>query len=166
LELAKAGAHRAAEQLEAARIYVHGLDTQLVSARSWITENPADAATFPAYRECWSIQQRSARNALDAAGRQLLTLHADLLEKQRKVRLLERLRERRFEGWSTEMLTEQENFAAEAYLAQFGIAARSPVDPPVPSIEHLGYKHRTACGDSVLVESGYGFGLSRCIGEE
>jgi len=42
-----------------------------------------------------------------------------VLEAQRRVRLLERLRERRFSEWEAELNRELEALAAESYLARW-----------------------------------------------
>lgn len=44
--------------------------------------------------------------------------HATLTEAERKVRLLEHLREKRLSEWKTEVAREEEAFAAEAFLAR------------------------------------------------
>jgi predicted transcriptional regulator len=46
-----------------------------------------------------------------------------LVEAERKVKLLEKLRTKRLDEWENEMLKEQETFAADAYLARWVISS-------------------------------------------
>ena len=50
--------------------------------------------------------------------------HRNLLEARRRVRILEKFRDRQLAEWKSELNREVENFASEAYLAQWNRRAR------------------------------------------
>jgi flagellar export protein FliJ len=84
--------------------------------------NANEIATLPDY-------QRGAKHRLlklDRMKQDLLKRTQDqsraTLEAERKVKLLEKLREKRFKEWNSEMQKEQENFAADAYLSRWTVS--------------------------------------------
>jgi len=82
----------------------------------------SDGADLQAHAACLDrIERRSAglqkrRAELET---RLAAQQKRLLDAQRRCRLLERLRARRYEEWQTETARELENFAAEMHLARW-----------------------------------------------
>jgi flagellar export protein FliJ len=107
------------EQLErhAAELAKEALLTRrLILAQPLVTAG--EIATMPDY-------QRGAEQRLQKFDRQRQDLlkkvqdqQGRTIEAERKVKLLEKLRGQRFDEWNSLMQKEQENFAADAYLAR------------------------------------------------
>jgi hypothetical protein len=83
-----------------------------------------------------AFQARVARqSAALVEGRQVLDREtaaqlAKNIEAQRRVKLLERLREQRLREWTSAMDAEQESFAAEAWLGRWPTLKTGDGDPP------------------------------------
>jgi hypothetical protein len=118
-------AHSERLALQFARIRQTGLDLKAgaTGVRAWIPENaPIDSAalaTMPHFQQ--RVRDHLARLAEEQkhvesllAAQQLKTMEA-----ARAVKLLEKLREQRWNEWSAAVQLEQENFASEAFLARW-----------------------------------------------
>ncbi len=80
----------------------------------------AELAALEAYlRRLVQERARLSRAEADCQAR-IAAQRECVVEAQRQVRVIEKLRERRFEEWRTELDRETETLAAEAYLAQWG----------------------------------------------
>jgi flagellar export protein FliJ len=91
-------------------------DLELVSAT---TIESRDLAAITGYRARLDKERHAAEGRLaDCRGR-LEAQRTQMIERQRRVRLLEKLRLRRLEQWRTESDGELEGFASEAHLARW-----------------------------------------------
>jgi flagellar export protein FliJ len=78
-----------------------------------------DLEVFDAYRQALNEDQKRMDKARADCRKRIDTQLAMLTIKRRDVKLLELLKERRFEKWEKEMFKEIDQQADEAYLAKF-----------------------------------------------
>jgi flagellar export protein FliJ len=109
---AVAGLDRVRASLEAA-----GLRAEMLIRQSPGVSG-AELAAFGEFRRHLRTRQREIAAAMTRAQAELATRHAALLEARRRVRLLERLRERRFSEWNEAAAREIEQLASESHLAR------------------------------------------------
>jgi hypothetical protein len=110
------------EQLE---LQGAGILTEAASTRHAITKElllkTHEISTVPDYQR--NTKLRLAR--LDRQKQELMKVTQDqkrlTLEAERKVKLLEQLRDKRFSEWNSLAQKEQETFAADAYLARWAV---------------------------------------------
>jgi len=99
--------------------------TEAASVRRAIAQESllktSEICTVPDYQR--STKHRLVR--LDRQKQELRKMTGEqkrlTLEAERRVKLLEHLREKRFSGWSALAQKEQETFAADAYLARWAV---------------------------------------------
>lgn len=75
--------------------------------------------TLSAYQNRTTREKRSLLERRPQLDREVATQLVKITEAQRRVKLLERLREQRLQEWTGEMAKEQEQFATEAWLGQW-----------------------------------------------
>lgn len=87
--------------------------------------------------EAWRLRQRVERarceQALAEAERRVEAQREQALEARRRLRLLERLKERRYAEWQTEADREAEALAAECHLARRGRGGAMGTNSPTAS---------------------------------
>jgi flagellar export protein FliJ len=107
--------HREAARAEliAARLKA---DLELVSAT---TIEGRDIAAITGYRIRLDKERQLAEGRLADCRARLEAQRTQMIEAQRRLRLLEKLRLRRHQQWRTEMDGELERFASEAHLARW-----------------------------------------------
>jgi flagellar export protein FliJ len=91
-----------------------------------------EVSTMPDYQRGAAQKLVKLENQKQGLSKCILDQQRLTLEAERKVKLLERLRSQRFEEWNSEMEKEQENFAADAYLARWASLSAQPVAPQTP----------------------------------
>ena len=82
-----------------------------------------DLAALSGFRARLERELEANTRARRGAAERILSQQARVVEAHRRVRLLEKLRHRKLEQWSTAWDRELENFAGEAFLARW----RAPV---------------------------------------
>ena len=102
---------RARAELEAAGIRAE------VQVRAWAPLAGQDLAALSRFREHVAQEERSLEARRSTCRLQLEAQQKRMLEARRRSRLLEQLRERRWEEWRAASDRELEGFAAECYLA-------------------------------------------------
>lgn len=80
-----------------------------------------DLELFATFREAMTIEQNRLQQARAACRKNIDAQLAVLVMKRREVKLLEKLKEQRFEKWEKEMFKEIDQQAEEAYLAKWNI---------------------------------------------
>jgi flagellar protein FliJ len=112
------------EQLEA---QVTAIQVEAAHARSAIVARthllPGEISTMPDYLRGTKQRLSKLDELRKDLARRLQEQQRQLVEAERKVKLLEKLRTKRFGEWQTEMQKEQETFAADAYLARWTISS-------------------------------------------
>lgn len=99
----------------------HALESAIVSAGAFRSQ---DLYTLSACQQR-NVRERAALLAhRQVLARELAQQAAKTMEAERRVKLIERLRENRVGEWTRAMEKEQEDFAAEAWLGRW------PVSPP------------------------------------
>jgi len=92
-------------------------------AEQALLEAPAvtgsELAALEAYRRRLNLERARKQQELADCEPRIEAQRQRVLEAQRRVRLLERLRERRFSEWEAELNRELEALAAESYLARW-----------------------------------------------
>jgi flagellar export protein FliJ len=92
-------------------------------AEQALLEAPAvtgsELAALEAYRRRLNLERARKQQELTDCEARIEAQRQRVLEAQRRVRLLERLRERRFSEWEAELNRELEALAAESYLARW-----------------------------------------------
>jgi flagellar export protein FliJ len=92
-------------------------------AEQALLEAPAvtgsELAALEAYRRRLNLERARKQQELTDCEPRIEAQRQRVLEAQRRVRLLERLRERRFSEWEAELNRELEALAAESYLARW-----------------------------------------------
>jgi flagellar export protein FliJ len=78
-----------------------------------------DLELFATFREAMTIEQNRLQQARTASRKKIDAQFAVLVVKRREVKLLEKLKEQRFEKWEKEMFKEIDQQAEEAYLAKW-----------------------------------------------
>ncbi len=78
-----------------------------------------DLELFATFREAMTIEQNRLQQARAACRKNIDAQLAVLVVKRREVKLLEKLKEQRFEKWEKEMFKEIDQQAEEAYLAKW-----------------------------------------------
>jgi flagellar export protein FliJ len=78
-----------------------------------------DLELFATFREAMTIEQNRLQQARAASRKKIDAQLAVLVVKRREVKLLEKLKEQRFEKWEKEMFKEIDQQAEEAYLAKW-----------------------------------------------
>jgi hypothetical protein len=127
LEQERARHQRLIRQREQLELHATTIQQEAVTARQAIATQtlllPGEMSTLPDY-------QRGAKYRLLKLDQERQTLVKKIQEQQRqtveaerKVKLLEKLRTKRFTAWDTEMQKEQENFAADAHLARWTVSS-------------------------------------------
>lgn len=133
----------AMQQLAARRTQLDNAVRALTDQRAAAEHSIARPGTVDAFEfsTMSAFQGRVFRQKLELLARQkelereTAAQVAKTMESQRRVRLLERLREKHLAKWTTEVNAEQERFAAEAWLGRWpilksGDAQASGVVPP------------------------------------
>ena len=111
---------RGAESAPAARgIEIHQVLATYIS-HLVKTRRTTDLEVFDAYRLSTQEDQKKMDKARADCRRRIDTQLGVLTTKRRDVKLLEHLKERRFEKWEKDMFKEIDQRADEAYLAKFG----------------------------------------------
>jgi flagellar export protein FliJ len=120
LEIEQAKLQRLTRGLEQLDVTATGIQTEAAATRQLIIVQPGDTSTMPDY-------QRGIKSRLEKLRQQkqdLLKRRQEqqrlTVEAERRVKLLEKLREQRFAEWEAAMEREQESFAGDAYLARWG----------------------------------------------
>lgn len=92
-------------------------------AEQALLEAPAvtgsELTALEAYRRRLNLERARKQQELTDCEARIEAQRQRVLEAQRRVRLLERLRERRFSEWEAELNRELEALAAESYLARW-----------------------------------------------
>jgi hypothetical protein len=105
-------------EVQARRIQMEAANTRRTIASQPLIV-PGEISTMPDYQH--GIKQGLLK--LDRQCQELIKRvqeqQRQTVEAERKVKLLEKHRAKRFTEWETEMAKEQETFAAEAYLARW-----------------------------------------------
>jgi hypothetical protein len=78
-----------------------------------------DLELFATFREAMTIEQNRLQQARAACRKRIDAQLAVVVVKRRDVKLLEKLKEQRFEKWEKEMFKEIDQQAEEAYLAKW-----------------------------------------------
>jgi flagellar export protein FliJ len=123
LEIEQAKHQRLMRDREQLELQVVRIQTEAAAARNAITTQallvPGEISTMPDYLR--GTKQRLVK--LDHVRQELVSKMQEqkrqLLEAERRVKLLEKLRTKRLGAWEIEMHKEQETFAADAYLARW-----------------------------------------------
>ena len=102
---------RARAELEASAVRAE------VQVRGWTPLAGRDLSALARFREYVSRAEQTLAARRKACERQLQEQEGVMLEARRRCRLLERLRERRWEQWRADSDRELEQFAAECFLA-------------------------------------------------
>jgi flagellar export protein FliJ len=115
---------REREQLE---IKVTEIVTEAATARRTLATQallvPGEISTMPDYqRGTKQMLLKLEQQKVDLA-RRSQEQKRQTLEAERKVKLLEKLREKRFDEWETQMEKDQEAFTADAYLARWTVSS-------------------------------------------
>jgi len=108
------------ERLQARRRMLEGnLEAE---QRALVASPSVDSQALEAL-ESWKVWVRGEFRRLEILAQELdgriAVQRFKTLEAQRRVKLLERLREKAYRRWTAELNRELENFAAEAYLARW-----------------------------------------------
>jgi len=123
LELEQAKLQQLARDRDQLDLRATAIRSDAARTRAASTSQPQissiELAALPGYQT--GVRNRLSK--LDGQKRDILKRIEDqrrvTLEAERKVKLLEQLREKRYADWSALMNREQEAFAAEAYLARW-----------------------------------------------
>ncbi len=101
-----------------AELETAGIQTELL-VRDWSPVSGRDLAALGSYRVY--VRKKNAELAARRieCTKRLAAGRAAMLEARRRFRLLERLKERRFEAWRLARDTELEQLASESYLARW-----------------------------------------------
>jgi flagellar export protein FliJ len=110
---ALAAIDRSRAELEAAGIRAE------VQVREWSPLAGNDLAALSAYRAHVRRSESRLAEERQACQRELAARKRDLLEAQRRCRLLERLKERRFGEWREGFDRELQELASESFLARW-----------------------------------------------
>jgi flagellar export protein FliJ len=115
---------REREQLE---IKVTEIVTEAATARRTLATQallvPGEISTMPDYqRGTKQMLLKLEQQKVDLA-RRSQEQKRQTLEAERRVKLLEKLREKRFGEWETQMEKDQEAFTADAYLARWTVSS-------------------------------------------
>jgi flagellar export protein FliJ len=89
---------------------------RLISANRYV--DAETVATLPDWQSYMKKAIAAAASAVVVAEQKAAAQQARFFEAKRRVGLLERLREKRLDGWEAELGREEEAFAAEAFLAR------------------------------------------------
>jgi hypothetical protein len=102
------------------------IDEAAATRRAIATQSPlipGEISTMSDYQR--SIKQnlhKLAQRSQELAGA-VMKQQQQAIEAERKVKLLEKLRTKRFDEWETQMEKDQENFSADAYLARWTVSS-------------------------------------------
>jgi len=91
-----------------------------IQVRTWRPVWGGDLAALGAFRLATQKREAVLEARRSEVQQELSKRHATMLEARRKVRLLERLQDRRLTEWRAQCDRELEQEAAEAYLAGWG----------------------------------------------
>jgi flagellar export protein FliJ len=127
LEIEQAKHQRLLRDREQLELNVMKIQTETAAARNAIATQallvPGEISTMPDYLR--STKQSLLK--LDQTRQELVKKTQEhrrqLLEAERRVKLLEKLRTKRLGAWEIETQKEQETFAADAYLARWIISS-------------------------------------------
>jgi flagellar export protein FliJ len=109
-------------ELQVTAIQVDAADTRsAIATRTHLL--PGEISTMPDYLRGARQRLRKLDELRKELANRLQEQQRQMVEAERKVKLLEKLRTRRFGEWENEMLKEQETFAADAYLARWSISS-------------------------------------------
>jgi flagellar FliJ protein len=112
--------HAERERLQARRRWLE--ESLEAERRALVASATVESQALEAL-ESWKVWVRGEFQRLGSLAqeleRRIAVQRFKTLEAQRKVKLLERLREKAFQRWTAELNRELENFAAEAYLARW-----------------------------------------------
>lgn len=108
---------RAFETREAALIQQNAQSEKTLRAAPSVTG--FDLELFASFREAMALEHNRLQKARADCRKRIDAQLAVLAVKRRKVRLLEKLKEKRFEKWEKEMFKEIDQQAEEAYLAKW-----------------------------------------------
>jgi len=104
------------------------LETSAVQAemtvRHWAAVTGGDLAALAAFRRHVRLREDKIGTARAQAQRELDTRGSAMLEARRRVRLLERLKDRRLAEWRRAFDRELEQLASDSYLAKFAADRR------------------------------------------
>jgi len=78
-----------------------------------------DLELFASFRDAMTLEQTRLEKARAECGKRIDVQLAVLTKRRRDVRLLEKLKEQRFEKWEKEMFKELDQQADEAYLSKW-----------------------------------------------
>jgi len=93
-----------------------------------LTAGPMDGlelAALGGFRARLEKELETSSRQLQEVGRRLAAQKTRVVDAQRRVRLLEKLRRRKLDEWQTTLDREQQNFAGEAFLARWNPGSRS-----------------------------------------
>jgi flagellar export protein FliJ len=111
---------RALDTREAALIAQKAQSEKALRAAASVTG--FDLERFATFRDAMNVEQKRLEAAHADCRRRVDAQLAVLMVKHREVRLLEKLKEKRFETWEKEMFKEIDHQADEAYLAKWNRA--------------------------------------------
>jgi len=127
LQFQRSAAALAAVEQAIAELNAEGIRTEIL-VRGWSPVSGSDLAALGAFRNRLHQRRGELADRQSACLGRLGAERAALLEARRRVRLLERLRERRWKDWRTAADKEMEALAAETHLARW--RGRSKQDGP------------------------------------
>jgi flagellar FliJ protein len=115
--------HALVAERDAILLRLKDLEELRQRAEQALLEAPAvtgsELAALEAYRRRLNLERARKQQELADCEARIEAQRQRVLEAQRRVRLLERLRERRFSEWEAELNRELEALAAESYLARW-----------------------------------------------
>ena len=123
------------EQLD---LSANAVRAEAANTRSALSDQPVlpaiEMSTMPDYQR--GAAQRIVKLQLQKQDllRQIVDQQNLTLEADRKVKLMERLRSQRLAEWESQVQKEQENFAADAYLARWASLSASQAEPQTPRV--------------------------------
>ncbi|MCS7315020.1 MAG: flagellar FliJ family protein [Bryobacterales bacterium] len=124
LELEQNRLRELAAERDRIRMRLRELEQHRREQESQLLSRDALSGAELAALEAWRLRQRAERErcqqALLEAERRLAEQRERVLEARRRVRLLEKLRERRYGEWQAEVERQVENLAAESHLGRLG----------------------------------------------
>jgi flagellar export protein FliJ len=127
LEMERAKYQRLMRDREQLELQVTAIQVEVADTRSAIATRthllPGEISTMPDYLRGTRQRLLKLDELRKELAKRLQEQQRQLVEAERKVKLLEKLRTKRLKEWECEMLKEQENFAADAYLARWSISS-------------------------------------------
>jgi len=127
LEVEQAKLQRLMRDREQFEFQVNEIRAESSATRRLITAQlslvPGEISTMPDYQRGAKLRLQKLEREKQELSKKTQDQQRQTIEAECKVKLLEKLRAKRFAEWETGMNKEQENFAADAHLARWSVSS-------------------------------------------